>query len=660
LNAAFGEKSGIPLEQMPQSVQVLTDEDIVERGVTSIGDLLRTVPSANIGNSRVSRYQSFSLRMRGFLVDQMRNGIRQRYYEDVDASALSNIDRVEVLKGPSGVLYGQSAIGGIVSIITKMPGDAFEGSASLTVGSFDQRSVGFDLGGPLSETFGIRVTGEVERSGTFVGFQDLDRENVAINMRWRPNERVDARFVAEYVKRKTLSNPGLPVVGTVVSNGVRRIAPDTFLAEPAFADLKADSPLLQGWVDVDLGGGWVLTPRLQYSELNTPFTQIRVRGVDPSNPLLAIRNGRIGAETDRYTIAQLDLTGRFATGGLQHGLLVGYEYDRERSTFVQSNFVSVPSIDVLNPVYLTRAQRPALAFAFNLRQRLDSHALYAQDQIAIGERLNMVLGLRQTRIENAGFFSTDPSTFGSADVENVDLTTYQVGGTYRLGGGFSLYGGYNSGFDVENNFGGAPTVDGERLQPETSEQFEAGLRYASGPARFSASLFDIRREDVAGDDPDNPGFSRNIGSFRVRGAEFEGEVDLGEGLTLSGGYAYMDSEITDSADPAEIGGRIADVARHSANLRMRYAIPNTPLDLRGGLVYQGARPIAGASPTLLDGTLLADLGVGAQFGRYRIDVVANNLFDERYYTVDGVHQGSTRTVQAGEPRAISARFSVSF
>ena len=134
----FGGKSGIPLEDVPQSVQLFTSDDLAERGITSIGDILRAVPSGNFGNSRVSRYQSFSLKIRGFLADQMRNGIRQRYYEDVDASALSNIERIEVLKGPSAVLYGQSAVGGIISIITKAPQNDFGLAASASVGRFDQ------------------------------------------------------------------------------------------------------------------------------------------------------------------------------------------------------------------------------------------------------------------------------------------------------------------------------------------------------------------------------------------------------------------------------------------------------------------------------------------------------------------------------------------
>lgn len=656
----FGEKSGIALEKLPQSVQVISSEDIIARGATSVGDLLRAVPSANVGNSRVSRYQSFSLNVRGFLVDQMRNGIRQRYYEDVDASALSNVDKVEVLKGPSAVLYGQSAVGGIVSIITKKPTDSFAASGAITLGTFNQKVATLDVGGPVSETLGIRITGEIERSGTFVDFQDIDRENLAVTFNWRPSDHVSAYLVAEYVERRTLSNPGLPVVGTVTSNGVARISRKAFLAEPEFASLKADSPLLQAWVDVDLGNGWAITPRLQYSELNTPFTQIRVLGVDATDPTLVRRNGRIGSENDSYTIGQIDLTGTIRTGSLTHKLLVGYEYDRERSIFIQSNFVSVPLINGLNPTYLSIAQKPALAFAFNFAGNTDGHALYLQDQVEIGKRLGLVLGIRHSWLKNEGFFSADPTTFGVADVESPELTSVQAGATYQLDGGFSIFGGYNTGFDVENSFGGAPTVDGDRLQPETSEQFEAGLRYASDRAQVTLSTFQIKRRDVAGDDPDNPGFSKNIGSFRVRGLELEGKVDVLDGLSLSAGYAYLAGKITASATPTEVGGRIADLARHSGNVRVTYAIPGTPFDVRAGLAYQGKRAIASASPILLDDIVLADMGVGAEFGQFRLDLVANNVFDVTYYTVAGAHQGNRNSVYPGDPRTVSLRVGVGF
>ncbi len=659
-DGGFGAKSGIPIDRLPQSVQLITEDEIRRSGATSIGDLLRGVPSASLGNSRVARYQSFSLNLRGFLVDQMRNGIRQRYYEDVDASALSNIERVEVLKGPSSVLYGQSAVGGIVSIITKQPTDVWTGRAAINLGSYDQHSGSFDIGGPVTSKLGIRVTGEIERSGTFVDFQDIDRENVALTLRWQPAPGIDAHFVGEYVERRTLSNPGLPVVGTAVSNGVAPVRRGAFLGEPAFSDLMANSPLLQAWVAIDLGGGWTLTPRAQYSELNTPFTQLRVLGVEPADPTLVRRNGRVGKEDDSYSIGQLDLTGTVSLWGITHTLLIGYEYDRERSDFVQSDFVAVPSIDALAPVYLSLAERPALQFGFNFRQRLDGHALYAQDQVAIGSRLGLVLGIRQAWLRNDGYFSTDPATFGTPDTERVALTSYQAGATYRLGDGFSVFGGYNSGFDVENSFGGAPTVSGGRLGPETSRQYEIGVRLARPGLRLSLAGFQTERRDVAGDDPDNPGFSRNIGSQRVRGLEFEGSAEPSRNLSLSFGYAWLDGTITDSADPADIGGDIAGLARHSGNVRARYLIPGLPIDVGGGIVYQGARAVASASPIRLGEVVLADVGAGASLGRFRIDLTVNNLFDRRYFTVAGAHQGNSNAVYPGDPRTLSLRLGAGF
>ncbi len=650
----FGLKSGIPIDKVPQSIQVIGADDLIARGATSIGEALRAIPSASVGNSRVARFQSFSLKVRGFLVDQMRNGIRQRYYEDVDASALSNIARLEVLKGPSAVLYGQSAVGGIISIVTKQPTEQWEASVAGTFGNYQQRQVTLDIGGPVTETFSVRLTGELERSGTFVDFQDIDRENVALTLRWQPADWAVAHLVTEYVERRTRSNPGLPVVGTVVSNGVADIPRSRFLAEPGFSDLSASSPLVQAWVDFNLGGGWTLTPRLQYSQLKTPFTEIRVRGVEAGDPTLVRRTGRIGAEDDDYIIAQLDLAGSVKTGPLTHRLLAGFEFDRERSTFLQSNFVTVPSINALNPVYLTVP--PASTFGFDFRQSLNGYAVYFQDRIEITPDIELLGGVRQSWLNNDGYFSTDPTDLGPVDEANITSTTWQIGATWKLGHGFSLFTGYNTGFDVENVFG-LRLVNGNPLPPETSNQVELGMRYSGENLRVSIGGFQIRRQDVAGDDLDNPGFSRAIGNLRVRGMELEGEWRPIEALTLTGGYAYLRGQITGSADTAEIGGRIADVPRHTGTVRGTAALGHG-LELRGGVSYVGSRAVANASAISLEDYAVADIGLGYQWRWLQLDLSINNLADARYFTV--ANQGNANVVYPGDPRTVSGRITLNW
>ena len=649
LSGDFGAKSGIPIARLPQSIQIVTADEIIERGARSVGDILRGVPSANPGFSRVGPYQSFSLKIRGFLADQMRNGIRQRYYEDVDASALSNIERVEVLKGPSGVLYGQSAVGGIVSIVTRQPEERSFGSFALTAGRFDQKMLTFDMNTGLAPGLAVRVTGEVERSGTFVDFQDLNRKNIALNLRYAPSDDVTAHLVAEYVERDTRRNPGLPLAGTV-KGGVTGLRRGLYLGEPTVDTLTADAPLVQTWVDIRLADGWTVTPRLQYHEFNSAFLQIRLRAPDSANPALINRNGRRGREDDSYTIAQLDLAGRLATGPFTHKLLMGYEYDHERSRFTQYNLTNVSPINVLAPVYGFQGKAPAGTFAFDGFYNIDGHALYLQDQIDLTPRWNLIGAVRHSWID-----ARDGDYGGATNNRAKTSTTiWQLGSTYELSKALSVYAGYNTGFDVENT-AGARTRTGSPLQPERSNQAEAGLRLRTGTLRASLSVFQIKRVGAVTADPVDPDFSVNAGEQRVRGVEIEGEWQPREWWSLGGGYALMDGEVTRSNDGIA-GKRIGDLPRHSLTARTSVMLPGTPLTLRGGVNHVTGRALVDGSDTTLPAYTLADIGVGLALKAFRIDATLSNLFDERYFTASG----NGFAVYPGDPRTFSVRMSVGF
>lgn len=642
----FGAKSGIPLDKLPQSVQILTSSDLADRGVVSMGDALRAIPSANPGASRTSPYQSFTLKIRGFLADQMRNGVRQRYYEDVDASSLSNVERIEVLKGPSAVLYGESAVGGIISIITKRPREAFGWGGSLTAGSDERFTASFDVTGPISASAGLyaRATAEIERSGTFIDFMDMDRENFGLSFTWSPSESVTTYLVLEWQRRKTLRNPGLPVIGTVVSNGVGEVDHSAFLGEPRHSDLESQAPLVQLWSDIGLGGGWTLTPRLSYSGFETEFRQIRLRAMQ-ADGVTVNRNGRYGHEDDHYTIAQLDLSGSFATGSIGHSLLLGIEYDRERGSFYQENMVGVPSINTLNPVYAYSAADPAFVFGFDNRYNVDGVSLYAQDVIDLTPDWNVVAGLRWSNIRSFG---------NGYEATRVDHWTWQLGTTYDLGGGLSLYGGYNTGFDIESS-AGSLSRDGSPFEPEVSDQGELGLRYQGESVRLSASIFQIRRTNVLTADPVDPDYSIQTGEVRVRGFELEGAFELTPGLTVEGGYAYLDGEVTKSNN-GDQGGAIADMPKHSASLFVTWRSEAAPLELRGGLNYYSSRALLNGSAIRLPEYTTVDLGASYDFDAVRVSLIATNVFDERYFAASG----NAFAVYAGDPRQISLTISRSF
>lgn len=641
----FGGKSGIPLSRLPQSVQVITAEELTRQGILSVGDALRDVPGANTGNSRVARYQSFSLKVRGFLADQMRNGLRQRYYEDIDASALSNIERIDVLKGPSAVLFGHSAVGGIISQVTKRPQADFGGELAFSLGSDDRRQASFDLSGALDAEGRLtaRLTGEIERSGTFVDFQDMKRDNLALNLGWQLSPSLRAHGVIEFIERRTLGNPGLPVDGTVKLDRTAALPRSLYLGEPGESPLNASAPLVQLWADWALGGGWTLTPRLQYQEFNTDFTQIRVRAMGEDGVTLA-RNGRKGVEDDNYQIAQLDLSGSLKTGALTHQLLAGLEWNDEHSTFHQENLTNVGSINVRRPVYTYGgAVQPEASFAFDLVGDVSGTAVYLQDRLQLSPAWELVLGARHGRYRTHSVFN------GDVVDDRISFSTWQLGSSFVLAPGWTLFGGWNTGLDLES-VAGARDAQGRPFQPERSDQLELGLRAQQADWRGSVALFQIRRTDALTTDPQNPDFQVQTGQQRVRGLELEGAWQFAQGWRLQGGYAWMKGEVTRSND-GDVGAELGDTPRHSATLNLSWALPGGAWELRLGANHVASRLLTTGSTVTLPAYQLLDLAAHWQQGPWSADLTLNNALDKRYFTASGNAFG----VYAGDPRQLGLR-----
>ena len=654
----FGGKSGIPIDKVPQSIQVIDDEDIVASGSRTIEDALRSVPSATVARSRIGGYAGNTLRIRGFTPQQIRNGIYQRFYDGTDPSALSNVARIEVLKGPSGVLYGQSGVGGIISIATKQPTDAFAGSLALTGGMYDQKMVTADVGGPITDTLGIRVTGEIERSGSFTDYIDVRRENVGVALTWKPTSWISAHFVGEYLHRELPSNAGLPVIGTVIGNGVATVKRSAFLGEPAYNRQENHAPLLQGWVDFKLSEAWTLTPRLQYSEWNNTSLSTTLLPPIAGNTTLIQRVGRNGGERDKFYVAQLDLSGEATTFGVRHKLLFGVEYNHDDVPFTMQPSVAcgIRPINALNPVYGCGA--PTSNFGFLADAKLEGYAFYAQDQIALTPAWNVVAGIRHSESDNDNIFTT---AFGSSTASaRLRNTSWQLGTTYALGSGVSLFGGYNTGYDL-GAVTGNRRFDGTPFKPETSNQAEVGVRVVRANVRASLSVFDIRRNNVGVPDPANTGFSLQDGQFRTRGVELEGEWSPLPGWWLQGGYAYLDATVSRSSTPALVGARIAETPTNTVTGSTRVTVGRVELRAFGN--YVGKRKMINGGAVTLPVYLTFDLGAGTEIGPVRIDATLTNVFDKTYYYSDNASRYSLGTedrVFPGEPRTLSVRVAYRF
>lgn len=654
----FGAKSGIPIDKVPQSIQVIDAEDIVASGSRTIEDALRSVPSATVARSRIGGFAGSTLRIRGFTPQQIRNGIYQRFYDSVDPSALSDVARIEVLKGPSGVLYGQSGLGGIISIITKQPTDTFEGSLALTGGTYNQKLATLDVGGPITDTLGIRLTGEIERSGSFTDIINVRRENLGVALNWKPTSWISVHFVGEYLHRELPSNPGLPVIGTVISNGVATVRRSAFLGEPAYNFQENHAPLLQGWVEFKLSNTWTLTPRFQYSEWNNTGLSTTLLPPVAGNPTLIQRVGRNGGEHDKFYVAQLDLAGSVTTLGVRHKLLFGVEYNHDDVPFRMQSTVAcgVGPINALNPVYGCGA--PTSDFGFLADAKLEGYAFYAQDQISLTEAWNIVAGIRHSESNNDNVFAT--AFFSSPTSAKLRNTSWQLGTTYALGSGISLFGGYNTGYDL-GAVTGNRKFDGTPFKPETSNQAEAGVRLVRDNVRASLSAFAIRRNNVGVPDPANAGFSLQDGQFRTRGIELEGQWSPLSGWWLQGGYAYLDATVSKSSTPALVGARIAETPANTVTGSTRVTIGRVELRAFGN--YVGPRKVINGGTVTLPDYLTFDVGLGTAIGPVRIDATLTNIFDKTYYYSDNASRFSIGTedrVFPGEPRTLSVRVAYRF
>jgi len=667
----FGEKSGIPIEQFPQSIQMVNQEDILEMNAVSIGDILGAVPSATTGPARESTYQGFAFRIRGFTAYPIYNGVYQRYFFNVDPSAIDNIEEVQVVKGPSDVLLGQGEVGGAMNITTKRPQQDYAGSVSVIGGSFDQASGSFDVTGPVRPISGLyfRATGEMERSGSFINYLPINRENGNFSLDWHRSSKVAVHFLGEWQERDTYRNPGLPVIGTVISNGVGRIPSSTYLGDPdtngdpGHSNFKATGVLIQAWAPIKLSDNWTFTPRVSYSTFTGIYSEINL-GAVLANLVTVSRTGRYDEERHHYPIEQGDLAGTVNALRMKHHLVIGTQNNLFRVRYFQQNMPSVPSINTLSPVYgnVADGPYPLNSVVFN---NYDSWAIYAQDRIDLTERWNVIVGVRTDWYLNHHTLAPDFVTAPTVLNTSFNHTTFQIGSSYKLYRGWSLFGGYATGFNIESAVN-TLTYNGTPLAPEDSWQGEAGIRLTQGPLNVSASLFQINKTNAVTADPLHAGYSINDGDVRGRGAEIEGKWRIAKDLFVEPGYAYENARIIKS-NSGNLGFETADTPRNRADVFLRYAPLRLPIQFRGGMNFVGNRAFLDTAnvtegPQVLGNNVrlpqytTVNLGATYTVGRARFDLNVRNIANRIYYLKDF----GSYDVIPGEPREVSLRMTYRF
>lgn len=626
-------KSTAPLIETPQSVSVISRDQIDLLGWTSLMQAVRYtsgITSENYGPDE--RYDWLTLR--GFNPVQYIDGLQAPVGSVTNIGTdLYGFESVEVLKGPSSGLYGATPPGGIVNLTSRRPQDEFAGEIGVLAGNRAQFEVSGDVTGPLAQTIDGRLTALYRQRDTQLTGVESERAYVAPAVSFDLGDRTDLTLLAYYQDDLVTGDGGgfLPAFGVVLPNPLGRVPTSTNLGEPDFSRFEREQS----------GYGYDLRHRLTDAVTLTQSLKVFANRAYQTGPY---GTGLLDADADgvpddyrtvtRSQFAFLEdvnsvavdtrLAGRFSTGALEHQITAGLDYrttDNRQASF----FGAAPSIDLFDPVYgAPIVEGPLATF---LDQTQDQTGLYLQDQIRAGRWVVTLVG-RQDWVETEDNLGTQDS--------DVERFTGRVGVNYVLGNGLAPYASYATSFQP---VGGAD-FDGNLFVPTEGEQIEAGIKYdgrglPDGIDVFaSAAVYALTQQNVLTPDPvpGRPFFSVQTGEVEVTGLELEATARFYERLSLNAAYGYTDSEVTES-NGADMGQQLTVTARHKASLFADYTFQTGALAGFGagvGVRYMGASFGDGANLWETPSSTLWDAVVHYDFGDWRVQATASNLFDQTY------------------------------
>lgn len=635
-------KTDTPTVETPQSITVITRDRIRDQGSLTLQDSLRYVAGMR-GEAYGFDSRGDSSLVRGVTPTTFLDGLQQSigFYNNTRTDPYT-LERVEVIKGPSSMLYGQSSVGGLLNLVSKRPQPEQRTELQLQYGSFDRKQIALDSTGPLDDegTLLYRVVAIQRDSQTQVDHTKDNRLVFMPSLTWRPNEQFEWTLMANVQNDDGgTTSAFLPHRGTVLGAPYGEIDSERFVSEPGFDEYDSEQRALTSQIAWRLDDTWTLRQNLRWQKSKVSYQTMYgwppVLGADDRtvNRVYSISKPEVTIWT-----ADHQAESRFDTGALRHTMLAGVDYRHAVTDSKTASGLATP-LDLYDPVYGT-FDPSGITLSDVPQQRVAQQGLYVQDQIRYQNWL-MTLGLRKdwavTRVEEG-------------ERQKDDAVTGRVGLTYLFDNGVAPYISYSESFQP---IIGLNTVTQQSYDPLEGEQWELGVKYQPPGSNtlLTAAVFDLREKNRQMPDPTNPLNTVQAGEARVKGLELEGLVEISPVWDLISTYTYLDSEVV-KGPAAEQGSRIASVPEHMASLwsQHRFSIAGIPGFSAGvgvryvGVSWDGTDSLKTPSTTLFDAML------GYSYEQWSLTLNATNLEDETYYTTclsrGDCFTGNRRTVVA--------------
>jgi catecholate siderophore receptor len=637
-------KTSTPLRDIPQSVEVVNRKILDSQAVLSLKDAMQNVTAVSVAQGEGRRDQFF---IRGFSAvgDQFIDGVRDDalYYRD-----LSNIEQVEVVKGPSAVLFGRGSSGGIINRTTKKP-NVFGriGSAETNFGSYGLKRGSFDFGNPIvKEKLAFRAVGAYESEGNFRQYFSEKRYNFAPSLAWKPTDKTDVTFQFEYLNDERTPDRGIP---SFRSNPLN-VPISTYYGYPELDKIRSRVSSQAVRLEHQLSQTWLARNIFRRIGTATDFYNTSPNGIclmntagtscsttiastisETDSRLRVLRQQYNGQIRQTNYFNQSEILGVFNTFGIQHNVLFGVELGSQgRGNLTFRNSTSAP-VTFLNP-NLTQPVNNAIPTTYN-DFTAKVFGVYVQDQISFNKNWKALVGVRYDNYKQ----SVDDFLATNVDLSRTDKQfSPRFGLVYQPNDWLSFYGSFSRSFQPSGE-NLSLTANASELKPELTRNYEAGVKATIQPWRLSSTLsvFRLNRNNIKTTDPLNSAKLILVGEQQTDGIEFTIAGSPLRNLDFMAGYALLDAKITKSntvSNGVLLEGKFAQLTpRNSGNLWLNYQLPKGFRLGFGG--FTRSQTFTSANNLVkLSGYTRFDASIGWRSERhYEISFNLKNIANKKYF-----------------------------
>lgn len=626
--AALATRTATPIDETPQSIQVVTEALIEDQAARQITDLYRSI-------SGMSQNNVSTVTLRGFSQDEvLYDGLKGDPFGDFSIPQLFTIEQIQVLKGPSGAIYGAGEPGGVVNYVTKKPTYEQKNTLKVSAGNKDFLSGSIESSGPANEDASQRY-----RVGIYSDGQDSYRNNVE-----EENQIIDLGYAWDIDENNTLTVQYTDIHQYISGARLRGIPTDddgNFLADTSWNNneksdyQELDAQVFQARLDHSINSWLDSNFSVRYFENteNQKYHEIS-KLIDSNSDGTADTTQRQYRDQVR-TRKGITLAGNLIAELGDHTLLVGSDYFHQKNSFLYSyanKADGVSNLSLTNPIY---GQDDVNTYTMNLKTdettTTDQIGLYVQDQWKVTNQLDLLAGARIDRIEEKydGYKVKTGTT--KADYNDTGYSS-RVGATYKINDNWKPYTSFSTGFVPQDAADQQKSADGRLFDPEESQQIEVGVRsyWFNNRLNINLAAYHITRENILQEDPNDSDLLVSFGKVRSQGVELDVMADITPRWVANLSYAYNDTIVKEATDGIQYanGDRFANTPYHQLGLWTRYDFPSITSSIAFGADYVSDQ-INRQGQTVKPYTVY-DMSWQTQWQDWKFQLNIKNLLDKEY------------------------------